>query len=343
MSGGRRATYSCAAGPGYLVHPCEVSVCAMLSVLGEALIDLVADDGDRYAARPGGSPLNVAVGLARLDVPTELLARLADDAFGRRLRGHAESNRVGTSSCVRARQPTTLAVVSLDDQGRAEYDFYVEGTADWQWTDDELAKLPAGTTVLHTGSLASWTAPGAKRISGMLERERKDGSLLLSYDPNVRPRLLGSPARGRALIERDVALAHVVKTSDEDVAYLYPELGPDEVIDHWLGLGPSVVVVTHGADGSRAGTSGGERVVRPPIRVDVADTIGAGDAFMAGILASLHENGLATPAAAAGITAGEVARTLDDATLVAALTCERHGADPPTAAERSAALSRRAS
>lgn len=315
---------------------------AMLTVLGEALIDLVADETERYAARPGGSPLNVAVGLARLDLPTEMLARLADDAFGRRLRAHAEGNGVGTTSCIHARQPTTLAVVSLDAQGRAEYDFYVEGTADWQWTGAELAELPTGTTVLHTGSLASWTAPGAESITEMLTRERANGARLLSYDPNVRPRLLGSPAHGRALIERDVALAHLVKASDEDLAYLYPELSADDVIDDWLALGPAMVVVTHGGNGSRAGTRGGERVLRPPIAVEVIDTIGAGDAFMAGVLASLYENGLATPAALAVVTADEVARTLDDATLVAALTCERHGADPPTAAERAAALPRRA-
>jgi fructokinase len=316
---------------------------AMLTVLGEALIDLVADESGLYAARPGGSPLNVAVGLARLGLPTEMLARLADDAFGRRLRAHAEDNHAGTSSAIHARQPTTLAVVSLDEQGRAEYDFYVEGTADWQWTDDELAHLPAGTTVLHTGSLASWTAPGAEPITAMMTRERAAGALLLSYDPNVRPRLLGSPERGRALIERDVALAHVVKSSDEDLAYLYPDLGVDEVVAQWLELGPSLVVVTHGGDGSRAATSAGVRVQRPPIKVDMVDTIGAGDAFMAGLLASLYENDRATPDALAAITADEVARSLDDATLVAALTCERAGADPPTAAERASALDRRPS
>ncbi len=314
----------------------------MLTVLGEALIDLVADETGLYAARPGGSPLNVAIGLARLDLPTELLARLADDAFGRRLRAHAEDNHAGTSNCIHARQPTTLAVVSLDEQGRAEYDFYIEGTADWQWTDEELAKLPADTTVLHTGSLASWTPPGADRVTAMLTRERARGTVLLSYDPNVRPRLLGSPGRGRTLIERNVALAHVVKASDEDLSYLYPELSPDEVIENWLQLGPSLVVVTHGGNGSRAGTSRGHRVVRPPIKVTMADTIGAGDAFTAGILSSLYENGLATPKAVGAITADEVARTLDDATLIAALTCERHGGDPPTAAERDAALFRRA-
>ena len=315
----------------------------MLTVLGEALIDLVADESGRYTAHPGGSPLNVAVGLARLDNPTELLGRLADDSFGRQLRAHAESNHVGTGSCIHARQPTTLAVVSLDHQGRAEYDFYVEGTADWQWTDDELSKLPWGTSVLHTGSLASWMAPGADRVAALFGRVRDEGSVLLSYDPNVRPRLLGSPGRGRAVVERSVAVAHVVKSSDEDLAYLYPDETPDQIIDRWLRLGPSVVVVTHGENGSRAATSGGLRVVRPPIRVTMADTIGAGDAFMAGLLSSLYDNGLADPHAIGNIGESDLARTLDDATLVAALTCEQHGANPPTKAQRDAALDRRAS
>ena len=314
----------------------------MLSVLGEALIDLVADESGRYTAHPGGSPLNVAVGLARLDQPTELLARLAGDAFGRQLRAHAESNGVGTTNCIHAREPTTLAVVSLDDQGRAEYDFYVQGTADWQWTDDELSKLPTGTSVLHTGSLASWTAPGGERVAALFTRVRAQGQVLLTYDPNVRPRLLGSPARGRALVERAVALAHVVKSSDEDLAFLYPEQSPDDIIDMWLAMGPSIVVVTHGENGSRAGTSTGVRVIRPPIKVAMADTIGAGDAFMSGLISSLHDNAIATPAAVASISDADLSRTLDDATLVAALTCERSGGNPPTAAERTAALWRRA-
>ena len=196
--------------------------------------------------------------------------------------------------------------------------------------------------MLHTGSLSSWTAPGGERIAALFDRVRTDGDILLTYDPNVRPRLLGSPARGRALVERNVALAHMVKSSDEDLAFLYPEQSPDDIIDKWLQMGPSMVVVTHGEHGSRAGTNAGLRIVRPPIKVEMADTIGAGDAFMSGLISSLYENGIATPSAVAAITEAELSRTLDDATLIAALTCERSGGNPPTAAERAAALWRRA-
>lgn len=312
----------------------------MLTVLGEALIDLVADESARYTARPGGSPLNVAVGLAKLGHPTQLMARLSNDAFGRQLRAHAEKNGVITDGSVRASQPSTLAVVSLDDRGRAEYDFYVENTADWQWSRRELAQVPDATTVFHTGSIASWTPPGAKRIAALSAVLRARGGVLLSYDPNARPRLMGSVTKARARVERSVALAHVVKCSDEDHSFLYPSMSVEEVVEHWLSLGASLVVVTHGPDGVLAGSVSGARVRRPTIPVTVADTIGAGDAFMAGLLASLYSRGRAHPDAVAALADTDLADVLDDATLVAALTCERHGADPPSAAEFEAARGR---
>lgn len=309
----------------------------MLTVLGEALIDLVADDTGRYTAHPGGSPLNVAVGLARLGHPTELMARLSGDAFGRKLRAHAEGNGVLTDSAVRASEPSTLAVVSLDEQGRAEYDFYVKSTADWQWSREELAGISDATTVFHTGSIASWTPPGSKRIAALCAVLRERGTVLLTYDPNARPRLMGSAAKARAHVERNVALAHVVKCSDEDHGFLYPSLTVEEVVKHWISLGAALVVVTHGPQGALAGSASGQRVRRPTIPIVLADTIGAGDAYMAGLLASLYGRGLATPAAIGGLSEDDISQTLDDATLVAALTCERAGADPPTAAEFAAA------
>ena len=312
----------------------------MLTILGEALIDLVADDASRYTAHPGGSPLNVAVGVARLGHPTQLMARLSTDAFGRQLRAHAEQNGVRTDSAVRATEPSTLAVVSLDEQGRAEYDFYIKNTADWQWTARELAGVPDGTTVFHTGSLASWTPPGAKRIAALAAVLRERGDVLISYDPNARPRLMGDATKARARVERTVALAHVVKCSDEDHRFLYPGRSVDAVVDHWTSLGADLVVVTSGPDGATAGTRAGVRVQRPTIPITLADTIGAGDAYMAGILASLYGRGLASPSALARLDAQQVADTLDDATLVAALNCERHGANPPTAAEFAAARPR---
>src|SRR5215218_5791995 len=161
----------------------------MVCVIGEALIDLVMDPATvsgpgssgpessgpaasagpkTYLAHPGGSPFNVAIGLARLAQPSQLLARLSDDAFGRQLRRHAEANDVDLTYAVSAPEPSTVAVVSLDDDRNAGYDFYRTGTADWQWRTAELDRMPADTAWIHTGSLASWTEPGATVIADQL-------------------------------------------------------------------------------------------------------------------------------------------------------------------------------
>ena len=199
----------------------------MVCVIGEALIDLVlaaaavdASGTDGYLAHPGGSPYNVAIGLARLGQHCRLLARLSSDAFGRQLRAHAEANRVDLSLAVSAGEPSTLAVVSLDAQRNASYDFYRTGTADWQWTAAELARIPDDAGWLHTGSLASWTEPGAAVIEARLA-ELAPGCLI-SFDPNIRPALMGDRDAAVARIERLVALADVVKVSAEDLAWLYP-------------------------------------------------------------------------------------------------------------------------
>ena len=310
----------------------------MLTVLGEALIDLVADADGRYTAHPGGSPLNVAIGLARLGHQTQLMARLSADLFGRKLRAHAESNGVGLAGAPRVTEPTTLAIVSLDDDGRAEYDFYLDGTADWQWNQPELDAVPE-STLLHTGSLASWIAPGAQRIGELTTRLRAHGETLLSYDPNIRPLLLADVDGARRLVERNVTDAHIVKCSEEDLAYLYPDDSIDTVLDRWLALRSDIVVVTRGGDGSVTRTRTA-RLERPGLPVDLADTIGAGDAFMAGLLSGLTDLAIMTPAQLAEAGDSEIGSAIDSATLVAALTCERPGAQPPTREELEAARSR---
>ncbi len=305
----------------------------MLTVIGESLIDLVSGTGHQYTARPGGSPLNIAVGLARLGLPTQLMSRFADDAFGRQLRTYALGNGVRLDAAPHAAEPTTLAVATIAADGHAEYDFYVDGTADWQWTDAELGALPAGTSVLHTGSLAAWTPPGAARIEALVRSLNDGGGVLLSYDPNIRGRLMGDAASGRPLVERSVALSHVVKSSDEDIEFLYPGQPVEEVAERWLSTGPSIVVVTRGGAGSLALSAKGARVVQAPIAVEVVDTIGAGDSFMSGLLAGLYRRGIAEPAATAAISEQHLADVVGEAALIAALTCQRAGADPPTAAE----------
>ena len=304
----------------------------MLTVIGEALVDLVdTGDGQAFTAHLSGSPLNVAVGLARLERPTEFMARFSQDTFGRRLRDFAERNAVRLSAAIDAAQSSTLAAVNLDEQGKASYDFYLEGSADWQWTPDEL-RIPPTTRILHTGSLASWLPPGDTHIVEALRRARD--TMLISYDPNVRPPLLGTPERARPLIERTIRIAHLVKASEDDVAWLYPGDRLDDVARRWLDLGAAAVVLTRGENGALAYRGGAAPIIRPGRAIRLVDTIGAGDAFTSGLLSALAGAGVHDPATLAGADLGAA---LDEAILVAALTCERAGADPPTAAEVAAA------
>jgi fructokinase len=311
----------------------------MVCVIGEALIDLVlaapaVDDSgtDGYLAHPGGSPYNVAIGLARLGQPTRLLARLSADAFGRQLRAHAEANQVDLSLAVAATEPSTLAVVNLDAQRNATYDFYRNGTADWQRTPAELARIPDDAGWLHTGSLASWTDPGASVIEARLTELKP--SCLISYDPNIRPLLLADHDQAITRVERLVGLADVVKVSAEDLAWLYPGKAIDDLLDTWRKRGPALVVVT---DGGRGAHLLAERPLTvPAVPVPIVDTVGAGDAFMAGLINALVRDGALKPGQAS--LSDEAARTaVAEAGLVAALTCARAGANPPTALELAAA------
>ena len=303
-----------------------------VTVIGEALIDMVQlqAPGD-YRAHPGGSPFNVAIGLARLGHRTSLMARLADNAFGRMLRAHATAESVDLTRSPRATEPTTLAVVSMDPQGRASYDFYLDGTADWQWTEAETARIPTDTAVLHFGSVASWTLPGGEHIHTAAERLRADNAALISYDPNIRPALLGKAERGRRAVERSVAVAHVVKASREDVEWLYPGTPIERIAARWLDLGALLVVITDGPDGAHVFPADAKPFSRPGRKVAVVDTVGAGDAFTAGLLGALLRRGLHTPRHLAAVESAVLAAAVDDAVLVSALTCERMGADPPTA------------
>jgi fructokinase len=316
-----------------LTHPTEQP--PAVTVIGEALIDLVQlkAPGD-YHARPGGSPFNVAVGLARLGHRTALMARLAGNTFGRMLRAHATAEGIDLTLSPHAAEPSTLAVVSVDAGGSASYDFYLDGTADWQWTQAEAARIPPDTAVFHFGSVASWTSPGSKHIHLAAEQLRARGTALISYDPNIRARLLGDAAAGRQAVERSVGVSHIVKASREDVEWLHPETPVERIATRWIELGALLVVITDGADGARVFHASAGSFSRPGRKSAVVDTVGAGDAFTAGLLGALLRHGLHTPLSLAAANPAELATAVDDAVLVSALTCERMGADPPIALPR---------
>jgi fructokinase len=310
-------------------------------VIGEALVDLVPDPAARgYREAPGGSPFNVAVALARLGNRTSLMARFADDRFGRLLRAAAAEEGIDLSAAPPAAERATVATASVDDAGQVTYTFDMDGTADWQWADGELRAVSPATQVLHFGSIAAWTPPGAERIAGLARELGSTGSVLISYDPNVRPAVIGPRRRAVELVERNIGLSHVVKASHEDVDWLYPELQTDQVAARWSARGPALVVVTDGARGASAYRRLGPPLSRPGRPVDVIDTIGAGDAFTAGLLTGLVRRRLHRNGRIGGISEGTLADILDEAILISAITCEWAGADPPRLDELTPALRR---
>ncbi|MEP6665497.1 MAG: carbohydrate kinase [Nocardioidaceae bacterium] len=306
----------------------------MFAVLGEALLDMVQrGNGHTYAARPGGSPFNIAIGLRRLDHDTALMARLSRGGLGAILREHAAANSLDLSACVDTDDAATLAFASVDADGRASYDFYVDGTADWGWTPAELRGLPDATKVVHTGSLATAISPGSEALLAMVERLHAHGAHLLSYDPNVRPALAGRRDDAVERTERYVGASHVVKASDDDLAWLYPGLDLADVMRRWLELGPELMVVTRGESGCLAMTARGASMSRDGLSVKVVDTIGAGDSFQSGLLSALADAECTTPGSVGQLSTTELEVVLDRALRVSAMTCEREGADPPTRAE----------
>ncbi len=298
----------------------------MIVVCGEALIDLVPA-GDAYQARPGGGPLNIAVGLGRLGVDVALLARLAPDRFGRLLREHVRASRVGLDLAVRSTVPTTLAVLGLDAAGVAAYDFYIDGCADGGWRADELPdELYPGASLHVSGSFALPVPTMGDALEALLVRERP--RRVIAFDPNIRPSLIRDDAGVRARLERWLGLADVVKTSAEDLGWVAPGGSIESIARDWREMGPTLVAVTRGADGVYAlGPDGA--VDLPGERVTVVDTVGAGDAFMSGLLTALEEAGRLTRPALAGLTGAELTKALAYAQHIAALTCARLGADPP--------------
>lgn len=301
-----------------------------LVIVGEALIDLVEEgDDEPRLARPGGSPYNVAVGLARLGRHAAYVGRISHDPLGTVLRRHAERSGVDLSHAVDALEPSTVALVELHDN-HASYQFGVEGTADFRFTDAELAHAGDNARLLHFGSLTSWTPPGDAALARMVDRVRRD--TLISYDPNVRPQLQRDTDVARRHIEASLSMANLVKASEEDLAFVYPGAAVDEVAARWIGLGPDLVVVTRGGDGCSAfGTSG--RLDRPVAPAQMVDTVGAGDAFMSGLLDGLVEHDLLDPAQLGAVDTDRLGAILDQAALVAAVTCSRAGANPPRRSE----------
>jgi len=307
----------------------------VIVVCGEALIDLVPTAMGQQRGTPGGGPFTTARALARLGVPAQFLGHLSRDAFGEQLRDLLVADGADLAMTSFGSEPTTLAIAEVNAEGHAAYRFVSDGTSAPNLTAEMVpASFGADVTALHVGTLGLVFEPIATTIAALVDREHT--KRLIMVDPNIRPSAveaqpspLAGEGRGgayRTRLDRIIAKSTIVKSSDADVAWLFPELDRLAGARALLARGPSLVVVTLGPDGA-IGVCGDAVVRVPAPLVPVVDTIGAGDAFGAALLAWLHDHGRLTRDLR--LERDELRAALEFACLVASITCTRPGADPP--------------
>lgn len=306
-----------------------------IAFVGESLIDFTAAGELAFQGHVGGAPTNSAVACARLGVPTGFVTQLSTDLFGERLLGYLQANGIDTRFVLRSDAPSTLAFVERTPTSN-RYAFYMQGTADTLWAPAELPALPADCRWLQFGSISLLQEPAASRITDFVEAQR--GQRLVLFDPNARPSLIPDLDAWRRRCTRWLAAADLVKMSDEDAQLLAPDRPLDEVAADCLRHGPKAVVITRGGEGATLFRPGAEPLALRPPPVRVADTIGAGDTFAAGLLVALLERGVDTAEALATLPADGWLAVLRFAGAAAALNCTREGANPPQRAEVDALL-----
>jgi fructokinase len=301
---------------------------------GEALVDLVDDNGSLRAVA-GGGPFNTAIAFGRLDVPVGFLGALSRDAYGHMLAEQLIEAGVDTSLVRWSDAPTPRALVHRLGDGKNEYRFDLAGTSLIDLAPEELPVLPDEAWAIHVGTLALAVDPPAAAYEALVDRE--DGRRRIILDPNVRPAVFGEVDTYRHRFERLSRLADVVKLSEDDAAWIYPGLSAREVLELILGFGPRVVAVTRGELGALA-ASGGIFVDIAGIRVSVVDTVGAGDSFGAALISALIDEGAFGSETTRLPDESVLAHAVSYAVAASAITCTRTGATPPSRAEVDAQL-----
>jgi fructokinase len=301
---------------------------------GEALVDLVEDDGSPRAVA-GGGPFNTAIAFGRLDVAVGFLGAISRDAHGQMLAQQLADAGVDTSLVRWSDAPTPRAVVHQHGDGKHEFTFDVRGTSLVDLVPEQLPMLPNEAWAVHVGTLGLALDPPAAAYEAFVDREAGRRQIIL--DPNVRPAIFGDVVTYRRRFERLANVADLVKLSEDDSAWIYPGASVEDVVELLLGLGPHVVAVTRGADGAIAG-SGSGLVDVPGIRVTVVDTVGAGDSFGAAFVTALVDGGAFGPQATRPADDEVLMRALSYAVAASAITCTRTGAVPPSRAEIDAQL-----
>ena len=314
----------------------------MIVVIGEALIDLIEDKSTagRYQAVVGGANANVAIALARAGTKQQLLARISSDAFGQKIRQRLVDNKVGLDYAIAAKEPTSVAIASIGSSGGASYSFYVENTADWGWTKDELPTQQTmsaiGATALQFGCLTMAMPPGNAVVEAWAKEYFEKDLLTLSHDVNVRPALGFDAEAERVRVERVNSFSHLIKASDDDINWLYglePGANVDQIAWDWIGDSAKIVFVTRGGDGASIYRKNKTKLDVASRKVKVQDSVGAGDTFCANTLAQLQKIGALGSGAferLAGLTDKQLIAIAKVSSVAASMACEKTGAEPPT-------------
>ena len=307
----------------------------MILCCGEALIDMVAapslDGPDGFVPHSGGAVFNTAIALGRLGARAGMLTGLSHDMFGDQLADALKASDVDTTHIIRSDRPSTLAFVKLED-GQASYSFFDENSAGRMIRAEDMPELTSDITALFFGGISLASDPSASAYAALLDRQ--GGSRAVMIDPNIRPLFITDAEGYRRRMAAMIRQADIVKVSDEDLNWLNPApLTQAEKISAMLDTGPSVVIVTQGAEGAIATLSDGTSIAVPAVKTNVVDTIGAGDTFNAGFLAKLSELGLLTPEALGTLDPDALRDAMTYGARVAAITVSRAGANPPWANE----------
>ncbi|WP_299935787.1 carbohydrate kinase [uncultured Pelagimonas sp.] len=309
----------------------------MILCCGEALIDMIPTptntQRDGFVPHTGGAIFNTAVALGRLGTEVAMLTGLSTDMFGQQLKADLEASKVDTHLVIKAARPTTLAFVQLRD-GHATYDFYDENSAGRMLQPHDMPDLTDEIDTLYFGGISLACEPGADAYADLLQRNGDTRAVMI--DPNIRPGFIQDEARYRTRLDKMLAKCDIIKVSDEDLDWIVPgDAGLDAKVATLLNRGAAMIIVTRGGDGASGYLADGSQVSVPVEKVQVVDTVGAGDTFNAGVLAKLSELGLLSKAALKGMTGDQAKAALAHGAKVAAVTVSRAGANPPWAHELS--------
>ncbi|TPK22346.1 carbohydrate kinase [Mesorhizobium sp. B2-5-9] len=301
----------------------------MILCCGEALIDMLprttTENEPAFAPYVGGAVFNTAIALGRLGAPAGFFSGLSSDLFGGQFRDALGASKVSSTYAHTSPRPTTLAFVRLNN-GQATYTFYDENTAGRMLTIEDLPQLGSEIEAMLFGAISLISEPAGSAYEEFMQREHETRVMML--DPNIRPNFIPDKAKHLRRIREMMAMADIVKLSDEDLHWFGEAGSHEDVVRNWLDRGPKLIVVTHGSEGA-IGYSKQHRVTVMPETVKVVDTVGAGDTFNAGILASLHEQGLLTKAAISSLSEDAMRKALTLGAKAAAVTVSRAGANPP--------------